>query len=268
MSRFVTLLAAAGLLSATVGAADTRLQGPLKEVGFDQRLGELAALDAAFRDESGRTVTLGSYAGERPIVLMLAYYECPMLCGLTLNGLVSALKVVDLLPGNDYQVVVVSIDPREQPGLAGAKKAMLLDRLGRPEATSSWHLLTGEEPEIRRLADSIGFRYMWDAQSQQYAHAAGAVLLTPQGKISKYFYGSDFAPRDLRLGLVDSSAGTIGTPVDQFLLYCFHYDPQTGRYSAAVFNLIRLGGAVTVLGLGLFLAVMWRRDRSAREARS
>lgn len=258
----------AALLPLAPLAADTALQGPLKEVGFDQLLGEQAAVDAVFRDEHGKEVSLASYLGERPVILSLVYYDCPMLCNLTLNGLVAGLKVVDLLPGNDYEVVTVSIDPKEHPGLAGAKKAMLLDRLGNPEAAPSWHLLTGKEDQIRLLADSVGFRYVYDESTKQYAHAAGVVLLTPQGRISKYFYGSDFAPRDLRLGLVDSTAGTIGTAVDQFMLYCFRYDPQTGRYSAAVLNIVRLGGIVTLLGLGSFLAVMWRRDRSAREARS
>jgi protein SCO1/2 len=258
----------AALLPVTPLAADTSLQGPLKEVGFDQRLGESAAIDAVFRDEHGKEVSLKSYLGERPVILTLVYYDCPMLCNLTLNGLVAGLKVVDLLPGSDYDVVAVSIDPKEHPGLAGAKKAMLLDRLGNPEAGKSWHLLTGKEPEIKRLADSVGFRYAYDEATKQYAHAAGVVLLTPEGRISKYFYGSDFAPRDLRLGLVDSTNGTIGTAVDQFLLYCFHYDPQTGKYSTAVLNIVRLGGVITLLCLGTFLAVMWRRDRSTRGARS
>ncbi len=268
MTPIARILLAAALLPVGALQADTSLQGPLKEVGFDQRLGERVPADAAFRDEAGNVVHLADYLGKRPVVLTLVYYECPMLCTLTLNGLTSALKVVDLLPGSDYEVVAVSINPAERPALAAAKKALLLDRLGRPEASGSWHLLTGDEAEIRRLAAAVGFRYVYDEQTKQFAHAAGAIVLTPDGTISKYFYGSDFSPRDLRFGMVDSAAGRIGTAVDQLLLYCYHYDPQTGRYSAAVLNLVRLGGIVTILVLGLFLVGSWRHERALREARS
>lgn len=253
-------------LAATPAAADTSLQGPLKEVGFDQKLGAQLPLDALFVDETGREVALGTYFGRRPVILALVYYDCPMLCNLTLNGLTSALRVVDLVAGGDYEVVVVSIDPRERAPLAAAKKAMLVDRLGARGDANSWHLLTGKEPEILRLASAVGFRYVYDERRKEYAHAAGVIVNTPHGTVSKYFYGSEFAPRDLRLGLVDSAAGKVGTAVDQLLLYCFHYDPQTGRYSAAVLNLVRLGGLATVVALGLFLALSWRRDRAAAPA--
>ncbi len=261
-ARGTFLLVAAGLaLAAPAARAEGGVPEPLARVGYDQRLGETVPADLAFADESGGAVRLGDYLGRRPAVLALVYYECPMLCSLVLQGLVASLKPVDFDPGRDFEVVVVSFDPEERPPLAAAAKATALARYARPETAAGWHFLTGAEGEIRRLAEAVGFRYAWDAASGQWAHAAGIVLLTPQGELARYLFGVEFPARDLRLGLVETAAGTIGTVVDHILLYCYRYDPATGSYGAAAMNLVRLGGAATVMALGAFLTVAWRRER-------
>ena len=240
----------------------------LSDVGFDQRLGERVPLDLAFRDADGTRVRLGELVDGRPVILSLVYYECPMLCDLTLSGLAQSLKALELSAGVDFDVVTLSFDPGEGPAEAAAARRRYLPRYGRAEASGGWHFLTGDEAEIRRLADAVGFRYVYDAERDEYAHAAGIVMLTPRGEVSRYFFGTDHPAKDLRLGLVESGEGAIGSAVDQFLLYCFHYDPVLGRYSAATMNLVRAGGVVTLLALVTFILVMLRRDRrGAQQAR-
>ena len=233
----------------------------LRDIGIDQHLNEQVPLDLTFRDEAGQSVRLGQYFGQKPVILALVYYECPMLCTLTLNGLVSALKAVSFGVGNEFNVVTVSFNPAETPSLAAAKKNTYLKSYGRAGAETGWHFLTGDDASIKRLVDAVGFRYRYLPEQKQFAHAAGITVLTPSGKIARYFFGVEYAPRDLRLALVEASQEHIGSPVDRLLLYCFHYDPETGKYGAVVMNIVRLGGAVTVLVLGGALLVMWRRER-------
>ena len=237
--------------------------GPLREVGFDQRLDAQVPLELEFTDENGEVVELSRYFGSKPVVLLLVYYECPMLCTQVLNGFVSALRALSLDPGEDFEIVTVSIDPRDTPTLALRKRTRYVSEYGRAEAASAWHFLTGTESSIARLADAVGFRFRFDAESNQYAHASGFVTLTPQGRVSKYFYGVEYSPRDLRLALVESSAGRIGTLVDQVLLLCYHYDPTTGKYGVAIMTLVRVLGLLTVGALGGFIVVMLRRERRA-----
>ncbi len=234
----------------------------LKKVAFDQKLNAQIPLDAPFRDETGQTVTLGDYFNKgRPVVLSLVYYDCPMLCTLVLNGLSGAMKGMSLNPGSDYDVVTVSFNPAETPALAAAKKKTYIQRYGHPEAASAWHFLTGEQASIDRLTQAVGFHYVYDPQTKIYAHATGIMIVTPDGHISKYLYGIDYAPRELRLALVDASSGRIGNAVDQVLLYCYHYDPSTGKYGLVVLNVIRLAGGATLVVLGSFIAVMVARER-------
>jgi protein SCO1 len=233
----------------------------LNDVGIDQRLGEQVPLDLEFRDEGGQTVRLADLMHGRPVVLSLVYYRCPMLCGEVLNGLLKSSQAVPFVIGKDYDVLTVSFDPQETPELAVQKKAAFVKRYRRPGAEQGWHFLVGDAPSIERLAASVGFRYRFDAASNQFAHGAGIVVLTPEGQVSRYFYGIDYPPTNLRLALVESAAGKIGSPVDQFLLLCFHYDPATGRYGLAISRLLKLSGCATLLVLGTFLVVMIRRER-------
>lgn len=243
------------------GIPSTSVPPILREVGFDQRLTERVPLDIELRDEAGRAVALGDYFTGKPVILALVYYDCPMLCTHVLNGLVMSLKVLSLEPGRDFMSVTVSFDPAEAPALAAAKKRTYLDRYARPGAEEGWRFLTADESQIRRITSSVGFRYVYDQQLAQYAHPTGIVVLTPDARISRYLFGVEYAPRDLRLALVEASAGRIGNPIDRLLLYCYHYDPATGRYGLIVMRLVRLGGAVTLLALGTFVFVMWRRER-------
>jgi protein SCO1/2 len=233
----------------------------LSGVGFDQRLDTQAPLDLAFRDEAGRTVHLGDYFGAKPVILALAYYKCPNLCTLVLTQMVENLRKIAFDIGDQFNIVTVSIDPRETPAIASAKKATYLQRYGRAGADAGWHFLTGEQPAIQRLAQAIGFRYVYDAQLDQYMHPTGILVLTPAGKIARYFYGLDYAPSDLRLGLVEASAGKIGSPVDQIALFCYHYDPVTGRYDLMIRNMLWLAVGATVLALAAFVSGMLRRER-------
>jgi protein SCO1/2 len=237
--------------------------GLLGRVRIDQRLNEQIPLDLPFVDETGRDVRLGDFFGRRPVILALVYYECPMLCTQVLNGLVTALGVLNFEPGREFEVVAVSFNPREGPGLASQKKANYLERYGRPQTAAGWHFLTGTEESIRRLTDAIGFRYEFDPAIQQYAHGAGIEVLTPKGAISRYFYGIEFSARDIRLGLIEASEDRIGTPVDDVLLFCYHYDPATGKYGAAVLRLVRIAGIATVLVFLSFLTVALRREKAA-----
>jgi protein SCO1/2 len=237
--------------------------GVLQEIGFDQRLGETVPLDLAFADEAGQAVRLSDYFGKKPVVLSLVYYECPMLCTLSLNGLAGALEVLSFVPGQEFEVVTLSFDPTETPVLAAAKKKAYLSRYKRPGAHAGWHFLTGRKESVEALTRAVGFRYVWDEATKQFAHPAGLLVLTPEGRISRYLFGVEYAPKDLRLALVDAAGGRIGNPVDQLLLYCYQYDPRAGRYSASILNLVRLLGALTVLGLGAFILIASRK-RSVR----
>ena len=227
----------------------------LKDVGIDQKLNDSVPLDLAFRDEAGETVKLGQFFGDKPVVLSLVYYNCPMLCTQVLNGMERSLKDVPMDIGKQFSVVTVSIDPTERPALASAKRALYTGLYGRPGATQGWHFLTGDEPQIKQLANGVGFRYAYDPASKQFAHASAIMILTPQGKISRYLYGIQYATRDLRLGLVEASEGKIGTPVDQILLFCYHYDAATGKYSLLISRVLKAAGIFTVLviGIGIFL---------------
>ncbi len=251
----------AGLGAAAPVRAEPERPAVLRDVGFDQRLGAEAPLDLPFRDETGRAVTLRDYTGATPIVLVPAYYECPMLCTLVLNGVVSALRALPFDVGREFRVVTLSFNPAERHTLAAAKKATMLEQYRRPGAESGWHFLTGDEASIRPTMEAIGFRYAWDPAVKQYAHASGIVVLTPGGRVSHYFYGVEFPPRDLRLALVEASHERIGSIVDQLLLFCFHYDPATGRYGRVALNAVRAGGVLTLAALAVFLVVMLRRDR-------
>jgi protein SCO1 len=265
----VVLVALSALLSmgsASAQVPEDSTPPALRGVGLDQHLGDEVPRDLAFLDESGKAVHLADYFDERPVILTLNYYQCPMLCTLVLNGLVSSLRTISLEPERDFRIVTVSINPKEGPELAAEKKAVYVKDYARVGAASGWHFLTGEEPSIAELARRVGFRYSFDEASGQYAHAAGIVVLTPSGRISRYFYGVDFPPRDLRLALVESSEGKIGSLADKVLLFCFHYDPATGRYSMAALRVMRLGGALTALMLGVVILRWLRRERGRRAA--
>jgi len=243
------------------GMISSSMPPVLSGIGFDQNIDQRVPLDTTFRDEGGRTVTLGDYFGKRPVVMVFAYYDCPMLCTQVINGLSSALGVMSLEPGIDFEIVTVSFNPHDTPTSATAKKAVYLERYRRPHAAESWHFLSGDQPSIERLTKAAGFRYAWDADTKQYAHPSGVIVLTPDGRLSKYLFGIEYGPRDLRLGIVEASAGKVGTPVDSLLLYCYHYDPMTGRYGLVIMRAMRLAGGATVLALGAFIFVMVRRER-------
>jgi protein SCO1/2 len=238
-----------------------RAPGILASIAFEQRLNAQVPTDLAFRDVAGQTVQLRDYLGHKPVILTLNYYNCPMLCPLVLEGLLRSLRVLSFNIGEQFDVVTVSIDPRETPALAAATKARYVRDYGRPGVAAGWHFLTGDEAPIQSLAQAVGFHYAYDAARGEYAHAAGLMILTSQGKISRYMYGIEFSPRDLRLALVEAATDTIGSPVDQLLLFCYHYDPATGRYTLMVTRALQLASMATVLCLAGFVAVMVRRDR-------
>jgi protein SCO1 len=243
-----------GLPSSTVPAA-------LREIGFDQNLDKQVPLDAGFNDETGRPVKLGDYFGTRPVVMIFAYYDCPMLCTVVINGLASALNVLSLEPGRDFEIVTVSFNPRDTPATATAKKAAYIARYKQPGASAAWHFLTGDQPSIDRLTKAAGFRYVWDAQTNQFAHPTGVMVLTPDGRLARYLFGIEYGPRDLRYAIVEASHGKVGSAVDSLLLYCYHYDPEMGRYGVAIMRLLRTAAAATVLALGAFIVVMVRKDK-------
>jgi protein SCO1 len=236
----------------------------LKNVGIAQHLNEQIPSDLTFHDENGKPVRLADYFGRKPMILNLVYYQCPMLCGEVLSGLESALRVLKFDVGNQFEVLTVSFDPRETPAMATAKKAELLKRYGRPGATQGWHFLTGPQQSIDALTKAAGFQYEYDPKSGQFAHTTAIMVLTPEGRIAQYYYGVEYAPKDLRLGLIQASQDKIGNLVDQVLLYCYHYDPATGKYGAVVMRMLRLAGAATILTLGLFMIVMLRKGSSTR----
>ena len=230
----------------------------LKNVGIEQHLDEQIPPALTFRDETGKAVTLGDYFGKKPMILNLVYYQCPMLCGEVLTGLESALRVLKFDVGKEFDVLTVSFDPKETPEMASAKKAEFLKRYGRPGAAEGWHFLTGPAASIDALTKAAGFQYQYDPKSGQFAHATAIMVLTPEGKIAQYYYGVEYAPKDLRLGLIQASENKIGTVVDQVLLYCYHYDPDTGKYGAIISRVLQLAAGATVLILGTFLIVMFR----------
>jgi len=241
--------------------------GILSRIGIDQRLNHHVPLDLPFVDENGKDVTLGDYFGKRPVLLAMVYYECPMLCTQVLNGVTGALKTINFDVGKQFDVVAVSINPREGPGLASQKKAAYVERYGRAQTAGGWHFLTGKEENIRKLAAAVGFRYEYDEETKQYAHGAGVELITPKGKIARYFYGIEYAPRDLRLGIVEASEERIGSPIDTALLLCLHYDPMTGKYGPTALTAVRIGAVLTIVAFAAFLFVSLRRERdSGRQA--
>ena len=233
----------------------------LQNVGLDQRLNEQVPPNLSFRDETGRSVTLGECCAGKPVILVLVQYRCPMLCTEVLNGVVEALRHITFDAGKQFEVVVVSFDARETPELAAEKKQSYLQSYGRPETVDGWHFLTGEQESIDALARSVGFRYSYDSQTDKFAHVSAIMVLTPAGRIARYFFGIHYSPRDVRLGLVEASENKIASPVDHVLLFCFHYDPKAGKYSASALNAVRLGGILTVAIIGMFMLVSWRRNR-------
>lgn len=236
----------------------------LKAVALDQRLGEQAPLDAEFRDETGKIVRLGDYFGARPVILTFAYYRCQDLCPLLLDGVLRTLRAMSFTAGKDFDVVNVSFDPRDTPALAASKKTDLVNRYARPGAAAGWHFLTGGEDSIQRVTTAAGFRYNYESDQDRFGHATGIMLLTPQGRFARYFYGIEFSPRDLRLGLLEASNGKIGRAIDQLLLFCYHYDAAAGKYSLMVTNLVRAATIATVLALAAFIALSLRAETAGR----
>lgn len=241
---------------------------PLTEVTIEQRLDTQLPLDAAFNDENGKAVKLGDYFGKRPVVLALVYYECPMLCTQILNGMVRSAKVMTLKPGEDYDVVAISFDARETPKNALAKKAVYMKDYGHPETAGAWHFLTGTPESIKQVTDAVGFRYKWDSHSAQFAHASAIYVLTTQGKLSKYFYGIEYSPKDMRLGLVEASHNKIGNAVDQIMLFCYHFDPTAAKYTPVALGILRVAGAATLLALGGFVVIMLRKEQNQKGNRA
>ncbi len=247
--------------ASAVAQQPSPLSSILRGVGIQQKLDAQVPLDLEFRDERGQAVRLGDYFGSRPVVLTLVYYRCPLLCNQVLSGLLKSTQAIPLTIGRDYDVVTVSFDERESPQLACDKKASYVGKYRREGAETGWHFLTGSQASIDALTEAVGFSYHYDPASDQFAHASGIMVLTPGGRISRYFYGIDYPPGDLRLGLIKSAADRIGSPVDQILLLCYHYDPLTGKYGLAIARLLRAAGLATLGGLGLFLVMMFRRER-------
>ncbi len=246
---------------AQVMSSDVTLDNATKNVGIDQNLNAQVPLDIDFRDESGKQVQLNDYFGDKPVILALVYYECPMLCTMVLNGLLQGIDALEFDVGNEFEIVTVSFDPTETAEMAGKKKNAYLAKYQREGAENGWHFLTGAGASIKKLTDAVGFRYKMIPETGEFVHASGIMLLTPGGKLSRYFYGIEYPARDLRLGLIEASANKIGSAVDQVLLFCYHYDPTTGKYGLVIMNVIRLVGAVTVIVLVGFIIIMLRRDR-------
>ena len=247
------------------GSPSTGLPTALRDVKIEQKLDQQLPLDLVFRDESGQQVKLGQYFGAKPVVLAFVYYDCPMLCTQVLNGMVTSFRVLPFQIGNEFEVVTVSFDPRETSTLAATKKKVYVDYLPekmRANASNGWHFLTGDQENIAKLTDAAGFRYRYDEATKQFAHASAIMVTTPQGKLSRYFYGIDYPARDLRLGLIESSENKIGSPVEQLLLYCYHYDPATGKYGLAIMRVMRVAGVITVLGIVAMLLLLKSRNRN------
>ena len=255
-----------GSMGMTGGIVASNVPPKIEDVTFLQRLGERLPLDARFTDENGREVALGEYFGSKPVVLAFVYYQCPLLCPLVLNGISSALKVVPFTPGEEFDVVLISFDARDTSQSANAKKRAHLLHWAATDTADGWHFLTGSEENIRRVTSAAGFTYQWDEETQQFAHVSGVLVTTPDGRVARYFYGVEYSPKDLRLALVDSGEGRLGTLVDELLLYCFHYDPTVARYGAVFMNILRLGGVLTVgLILAFIVLMRWRDSRHVAE---
>ena len=235
----------------------------LKNVGIQQNLNGQIPPDLVFRDETGKTVHLGDYFGQKPMILSLVYYRCPMLCGEVLSGLSSALKVLKFNVGDEFNVLTVSFDPKDTSEIGAAKKAEYMERYGRPSATQGWHFLTGSQTSIDALTKAAGFQYQYDPKTEQFAHSTAIMILTPEGKIAQYYYGVEYVPKDLRLGLIQASENKIGTITDQILLYCYHYDPTTGKYGAMISRILQLSAMATVLILGVFMTLLFRHGSDA-----
>ena len=243
------------------------IPAPLKKVGIDQKLNAQLPLNARFKDSSGKEVKLGDYFGrKKPVVLALVYYECPMLCNEVLNGLTGSLKGISFNAGEEFDVVAISFDAREneKPELAKNKKEGYLERYNRPDSRDGWHFLTGEQSEIDKVTEAVGFNYTFDERTNQFAHAGGIMVVTPEGRLSRYLYGIDYSPKDLKFSIMESSENRIGNPVEQLYLYCFHYDPSTGKYGFAILNALRLMAVATLLGLGTMFFVFWRRNKGSQ----
>jgi protein SCO1/2 len=243
------------------GVPSSSMPAPLREIGFDQRLDNPLPLDTEFRDEQGRTVRLGEFFGVRPVVLAFVYYECPMLCTQVLNSITSSLGVMNLESGKDFDLVMVSFDPRETPAQASDKKAEYVARFKKSGAETGWHFLTGDQASITRLTKAAGFRYVWDEPTKQFAHPTGVIVVTPDGRPARYLFGIEYGPRDLRFAIVEASEGRIGSLVDELLLFCYHYNPETGRYGLVIMRTVRIAGVATVLLIGTFVTVMVRREK-------
>jgi protein SCO1/2 len=271
ITGILVLLLAAAVNAQTipdnVGLAAKSLPPVLQNVGFEPQLNAQLPLDIAFRDEAGRNVRFRDYFGRKPVVLALVYYGCPMLCNQVEQGVVGTLRMLSFNPGRDYEVVFVSFDPRESPDMAAQKKESAMSHFRRPETAPGWHFLTGSKESIDALTKGANFRYSFDEKANLFAHASGIMLLTPNGRISRYFYGVEYPSRDVRLGLVDASAGKIGTPVDRALLFCYQYDPSSARYSASILAIIRLGGILTVVCLVAAILIFRRRESNAARTR-
>ena len=240
----------------------------LQKVGIDQKLGEQLPLDTEVRDESGKVVKIADYfKSGRPAIVAFVYYECPMLCNEVLNGLTGALKGISLNAGKDFDVIAISFDARENDklDLAKNKKASYMERYGRPGTEGGWHFLTAKQGSIDKLTSAAGFKYEWDEKTQQFAHVGGVMIVTPDGKLSRYFYGIDYAPRDLKFGLMESAEEKVGSPAEQLLLYCYHYDPASGKYGIAILKVMRLASILTIAGIGVMLFILWRRNKSKQE---
>lgn len=248
-------------LACTAGADNTTLPPKLRDVGIDQHLGAQLPLDARFQDENGSSVTLGSFFHRKPVVLALVYYECPMLCNRIMAGMASALVPLRMKAGKDFEVVAVSINPKETPAEAAAKRDLVTSEYSGKRGSPGWHFLVGKPDSIAAVANAVGFHYHWDPETQMYIHASGIMIATPDGVLSRYFYGVEYSPTDLKLGLIDSAGGGVGSPVDKVLLFCYHYDPATGKYGAVVMNILKAGAGATLLVFGTALLLLWRRER-------
>jgi protein SCO1/2 len=259
MTRFRPLFVIVLILAAQLMAGDSPRE-TIERIGFDQHLDQQIPLTLTFKDENEKSVALGDYFGKRPVIITLVYNACPMLCGAAQNGLVTCLRTMPYSPGNEFEVLTISFDPDEKTALSVQKKAEYMKSYGRAGADQGWHFLTGDKDSIDALTKSVGYRYAYDEKSKQYAHASGIVLLTPGGKISKYYYGIEYYPRDLSLGIIEASQNKIGTLTDQVLLYCYRYDPMTGKYGIVILNVLRIAGILTVLVLGSYIALTGRRD--------
>ena len=272
LAAIVAVLSAAGYgqnMSTGLLSPPANVRPPgLKNVGIQQNLNGQIPADLIFKDETGKTVRIGDYFGQKPMILSLVYYKCPMLCGEVLAGLSGALKVLKFNVGDEFNVLTVSFDPKDTPEIGAAKKAEYMERYGRPGAAQGWHFLTGPQSSIDALTKAAGFQYQYDPKTEQFAHSTAIMILTPEGKIAQYYYGVEYAPKDLRLGLIQASQHKIGTVVDEVLLYCYHYDPNTGRYGAVISRILQLSALATVLILGLFMAVLIRHGSDAEHRKA